>query len=567
MLERVRSGTRGASLRRSLLLSYVALVVAMAVSLSWAVGDRVHRILTEWAGQRIAVQAMSLAQRLDDALAERLGDMRLLASLPVMARADADPVEMRAVFRQLGQEVPEYAWIARSDGEGRIIAASDPRLEGLSVAERPWFSEALQGPFLGDAHDSGPLSPTVTAPEGSRAPLFIDVAAPVLDAEGRAVGVLGAHLSLGWADALQERMGRQVLPLGDVEVLIINRAGAVLIGPPASQGRPMWELMSESRYLVGLAATAGHPTANGLGWSVLVRVPREQALSEIGPVRWAIAGVAGVIALLALAFASVMARLISGPLRRLSREAKQIIAGESRDFAVVRGYRESVELSMALHTLMESLGRRRAELEQAASSLERDVAERTAELEAANRRLAELAITDPLTRLYNRRHFDERLLLATGRCVEGHGATVLLLVDIDHFKRINDRHGHPVGDEVLRQMARLLGESVRPADMVARIGGEEFAVLAADTSAGEGLALAERLLQRIRQASPLAVGRMRVPVSVSIGIASCRNGAGRTPDQLAEWLLGRADSALYQAKAGGRDRLFEALPENKRAAP
>jgi diguanylate cyclase (GGDEF)-like protein len=563
MIGRVRSGLAGSSLRRLLLLSYVALVVAMAVSLSWAVGDRVYRLLSEWASQRIAVQAVALAQRLDDSLGERLADVRLLASLPQLRTKTPTAADLREIFHQLGKEVPEYAWIGRVDLEGRVLAASHGLLEGESVAQRPWFRDALNGPTLGDAHEAQLLADHLPVPANGQPLRFIDVAAPVFDSGGQPVGVVGAHLSLDWADVLQERMERQVLPLGDAEVLIVNRAGEVLIGPSATLGRPMWELMGGSEFLVGLA---GQPGANGLGWSVLVRVPREQALSEIGQVRWAIAGVAAIIALLALAFASMMARLISGPLRRLAGEARQIIAGEARDFAVVRGYRESVELSVALHTLVEALGRRRAELEQAASGLEREVAERTAALEAANRQLAELAVTDSLTGLYNRRHFDERLAAAARRCSAGNGGIVLLLVDVDHFKRINDRHGHPAGDDVLRQMAKLLVESVRPSDMVARVGGEEFAILAPDTALEEGIALGERLLQTIRSASPLTVGRLRVPISVSIGVAAT-DTVGADPQHIATTLLSRSDAGMYAAKQGGRNRLCEAPASKENAAP
>jgi diguanylate cyclase (GGDEF)-like protein len=523
----------GTSLRRSLLLSYVTLVMAMSVSLLWAVGDRVDQLLTDWARQRVAAQSLALAQRLEDALRERVADLRLLAG------------------------VPTYVWVGRVDAAGRVLAATDGLLEGESVAGQAWFAHALQKPMLGDAREVPLLAGRLPTQAPGRAPRFIDVAAPVRDPAGGVIGVVGAHLSLQWAQALQERMTRQVSTLGDAEVLIVDRAGEVLIGPPTTLGRPMWELMGGAGYLVGLAATTAQSEAEGLGWSVLVRVPRSQALQEIAQVRWAIAGVAGIVVLLALIFADLMSRLVSAPLRRLAREARQIIAGEARGFAVIRGYRESVELSHALHTLIESLGRRRQELEQLASGLEREVGERTAALESANRRLAELAITDPLTGLYNRRHFDERLLEAARRCAAGDGGVALILVDIDHFKRINDRHGHPTGDEVLRQVSRLLAESLRPSDLLARIGGEEFAVLAADGNAEEGRQLGQRLLERIRSASPLAVGRLRIPLSVSLGLAACRSGRGAA-QTMAERLLSQADGALYAAKAGGRNRLCEA---------
>lgn len=547
----------GASLRSSLLISYIALVLALSMTLSWVIGDRMAELLTDRARERIAAQALVLAQRLDDSLAERLVDIRTLAMSPLLRTADetVDPRLWRELLAQLMRDVPDYAWIGRVDAEGSVLIASGGLLEGQSVAHRAWFQRALDGPVLGDAHEAELLAKLLPAPASGEPLRFIDIAAPVIDPAGRRIGVVGAHLSLAWAGRLQDGIRRMASQFGNAEVLIANRAGEVLIGHPEVQGRPMWEVMGESEYLVGIAATAGSVGADSLGWSVLVRLPRAEALRDVSEVRWSIAAVALVVGLMALAIASIMARLISAPLRRLSREARQIIAGESREFGVVRGYRESAELSTALHTLMESLGQRQQQLERLASGLERQVAERTEDLASANQRLAQLAITDPLTGLFNRRHFDEQLTTAAQRSTESQGEVALLLVDIDHFKKINDRHGHPAGDEVLRQVSALLSQALRPSDLLARIGGEEFAVIALDTPMEDAERLGERLLQQVRHASPLSVGRLRIPLSVSLGLAHMPRGAGTDPAVLGQRLLSRADTALYDAKRGGRDRM------------
>ncbi len=556
-LEHAGKTLGGSSLRSSLLISYIALVLALSMTLSWVIGNRMAELLTDRARERIAAQALVLAQRLDDSLAERLVDIRTLAMSPLLrtGSSDLDPALWREMLAQLMRDIPDYAWIGRADVEGRIQIASGGLLEGQSVASRPWFQRALDGPVLGDAHEAEMLASQLPAPESGEPLRFIDIAAPVLDLEGRRIGVVGAHLSLAWAGRLQDGIRRMAAQFGNAEVLIANRAGEVLIGHPAVQGRPMWEVMGESEYLVGIAATAGSVGADSLGWTVLVRLPRAEALRDVSEVRWTIAAVALVVGLMALAIASIMARLISDPLRRLAREARQIIAGESREFGVVRGYRESAELSAALHTLMESLGQRQQQLERLASGLERQVAERTEALASANQRLAQLAITDPLTGLYNRRHFDEQLSAAAARCSDGQGEVALLLVDIDHFKKINDRHGHPAGDEVLRQVSALLGDAVRPSDLVARIGGEEFAVIAVDTPKADAQRLGERLLQQVRSAAPLSVGRLRIPLSVSLGLAHVPRGQAGDAATLGQRLLSRADAALYDAKRSGRDQM------------
>lgn len=164
-----------------------------------------------------------------------------------------------------------------------------------------------------------------------------------------------------------------------------------------------------------------------------------------------------------------------------------------------------------------------------------------------NRQLAELAIRDPLTRLYNRdglthllgRHFARR----------DSGAVYVLQGDVDHFKHINDRYGHAVGDAVLIAVAAELSRLVRGSDVVARTGGEEFVVLAVDTDQPTAQALAERLRQGVA-ALPISVGGHTVRCTISIGVSE----RVARPDEWAQaWR--EADKALYHAKAAGRDRV------------
>jgi diguanylate cyclase (GGDEF)-like protein len=162
-----------------------------------------------------------------------------------------------------------------------------------------------------------------------------------------------------------------------------------------------------------------------------------------------------------------------------------------------------------------------------------------------------LATTDFLTGLPNRREFMGRLQEEEGRLQRdiGGGAAVLLL-DIDHFKRINDEHGHAAGDAVLRQLADLMRDSQRKIDMLGRIGGEEFAILLPGTDLDAAAVFAERLRQRVEQTPMQLDGGVVLKITVSIGIAAM---GGRTPG--GDPALIRADQALYCAKRGGRNRV------------
>jgi len=158
-------------------------------------------------------------------------------------------------------------------------------------------------------------------------------------------------------------------------------------------------------------------------------------------------------------------------------------------------------------------------------------------------RLRADGLTDPLTGVPNRRFFEQRLAEEVGRLRRGTPAA-LALVDVDHFKQVNDRHGHPTGDAVLRRVAADLGGGLRDSDLLARWGGEEFAVLLPATGPGQAREIGERLRRRV------AASGETPAVTVSIGLAPGVAGEGA-----AAWLE-RADRALYAAKAAGRDRVM-----------
>jgi diguanylate cyclase (GGDEF)-like protein len=165
------------------------------------------------------------------------------------------------------------------------------------------------------------------------------------------------------------------------------------------------------------------------------------------------------------------------------------------------------------------------------------------------RRLYESAVNDGLTGLHNRRFFDERLRAELMFATRHRSPLALLLVDIDHFKRVNDERGHPVGDLVLREIAARMRSALRGEDVLSRYGGEEFAVLCRNTDASQALALAERVRAVIAEPIALPEGApLRVTASVGLAIAP---GPGLSDD---DGLVRAADAALYEAKRKGRDR-------------
>jgi diguanylate cyclase len=164
--------------------------------------------------------------------------------------------------------------------------------------------------------------------------------------------------------------------------------------------------------------------------------------------------------------------------------------------------------------------------------------------------LVELSSRDPLTGLANRRAFELALAREVDRVARSGEPALLLALDIDHFKRVNDTHGHPAGDQVIQAVATALLDSVRPMDLVARVGGEEFAIILPNCASAFGETVAERVRRRVeRMPVAIAPSGQQIGVTVSVGGAFAPQWVRSTPALWQE----RADQQLYLAKTQGRN--------------
>lgn len=183
--------------------------------------------------------------------------------------------------------------------------------------------------------------------------------------------------------------------------------------------------------------------------------------------------------------------------------------------------------------------------------------------------LASMVLSDPLTGCLNRRGFEQALAREISRASRAGTELALLVLDLDHFKQVNDTWGHPAGDEVLRATGRLLQQAVRVGDIVARVGGEEFAILLPATGAEGGMIFATRLCELVRaHPVPIVPNRPSIRVTTSIGVAAVAPRNTRDSAGDAGHLTRHADMALYAAKREGRDNArqwseaLETLPRN-----
>ncbi len=240
---------------------------------------------------------------------------------------------------------------------------------------------------------------------------------------------------------------------------------------------------------------------------------------------------AGMLFLLVIAAIILGSRhVVTRPLRIMQRFAAKMGTSQELPAYLIERHDEVGLLAKELTSANAAL------LEQREQSYQR-----TVQLEQDTR-------TDPLTSLYNRRYLFSEGIRLYERWRHEQASIALLMIDIDHFKHINDKYGHQVGDEVLAEIARVLKQQCRPYDLVARYGGEEFVVMLEATSSGSGIATAQRIRQSII-GSTVRSGQRELHITVSIGVVE-GNSLGDFDSTLR-----KADEALYQAKEAGRNRI------------
>ena len=298
----------------------------------------------------------------------------------------------------------------------------------------------------------------------------------------------------------------------------------------------------------------------GAGWYALTVKPERLIMAEALRPMPRIAAMAIIALAVCLVILTVALRqLVGKPLRRLSREAQRItceLAAESMlDLPEhERSGNEVAQLVASFQTMAGAIRTSYAELEQR-------VAERTSALNAANEKLRALSELDPLTGVANRRKIMTELESRLERMAPGSALAVLVL-DIDRFKAINDRHGHVAGDDALRALAIRVQALLRPGDMLARMGGEEFMIILDRARPVVADAIAERVRAAIARQPFQVHGDVTLGITASLGLASW------TPGDSAKDLYARADAALYEAKSAGRNCVITSfeLRRNRDAA-
>lgn len=279
--------------------------------------------------------------------------------------------------------------------------------------------------------------------------------------------------------------------------------------------------------------------ATELSVTVLAERDRAEVYGAWIELRNIFLGLVAALVLVVTAVAFQMGRSIVVPLRRLIRAADRIAAGDLEVRLSATRRDELGHLTQVFNQMTDRLRRNHAEIMAANEAMQQQ-----------NQVLKTLSITDSLTGLYNRSKLDSILTDQLARFNRNHRPFTLLMLDIDHFKTLNDTYGHVAGDEILTAVARILLQSIRSIDYAARYGGDEFIIILTETSAELGWKTAERVRTQVEALHPTVKGSA-ISLTVSIGIVE-----SQPEDIMPTEVFARADHALYEAKRAGRNRAY-----------
>jgi diguanylate cyclase (GGDEF)-like protein len=438
------------------------------------------------------------------------------------------------------------------DGEGRVLTGT--REEQLE----DWARPLVQGDVAFDGVRLSPLRKSEIL--GRPTLLLLRPIPPPGSSErrGRALGYFVERFDLRELESMLAEDATDLAPapwLLDAEGHILARAGKVV----DDAGQRPFPLPAASGSSSGPGSFVAQGTLPEIGPSVfgvrnlagafpgrlVATVPSARAFQTLTESRRGLILTGAAAAFMIAILNFVGARELMRPILLLSEGAKRVAGGDLEIYLPVRGNDEIADLTRAFNDMAQRIREGRESLESARDEL----AHVNAGLRDANRALETLAITDGLTSLFNRRHFQDSFETEIRRAEQQGRVLSLLIIDIDHFKQYNDRFGHPEGDAALRRVAAQVTKGIRSSDLAFRYGGEELAVLLPACPRAQAAEVAEKLRAAIRANTPRS-GRFGGPLTVSIGVATFPEDA-----RVASALMERADAALYTAKAKGRDRV------------
>jgi diguanylate cyclase (GGDEF)-like protein len=546
MSQEERSSGRAPARVKPALSIRARVLVLVALAIAPLLFDRIRLLHTERADRIAAAseEAISLAHRGIEAQQEIVLAARSVLQVIARGYAVGSPQSCDRFIAQVGADVPWMKSLLIIGLDGRISCSNFPNTVGLDLSDRAYFQQALRtGDFVLSDYLFGRLqqAPTIVA------------ALPLRGPDATVAGVIATGIDLEWIG----RLGDAVTGRKGMSALLIDGKGVVLARHPGSEAWIGRQFAAAPLVKAMLASPTGTITVAGLDGTrrifgflqipetnarIAVGLDEHEVLGRIDGEMWFAYVQLGSICVLAL-FAVWFGgeRLIVRPIRSLVRAAARIGRGK-------------LEPRLAHHAWAAEF----APLATALDDMARCLAAREEELRIANAHLEELASIDGLSGLPNRRSFDAALNAEWRRAAKIGRPLALLMIDVDHFKPFNDRHGHVEGDECLRLIGEVIGVvAANESYFGARYGGEEFALLLPDTHVRIAIETAEQLRRKVEE---LHIAHAEAPtgfVTISVGIASLEPKR----HQDSQVLVQAADAALYAAKRRGRNLVVAECPD------
>ncbi len=530
---------------------------------TWVSYAENKRSLTEKTTEELQSAGIQAAREVDLWLKERLYDLRVFSSsyevsenLERLATAPARSSErlqalsrLKEYLRSVQEPFADYEELLVFSSEGRVVATGERRGgtgDALETGGTGATISVLPQPFV-DSVLVAQTAHTKAAWDSALGKPVMRIAVPIRAADDRFLGALAAILNLETVDGILARF----VPGTAGEVYVITEAGNPIVSsrtasadlqhtePTRATVAALFDstvkAVSYTDYR-GEAVVGTGARVPGMDWAVVAQIPSSEAFAQVARLR-------NVSALLLLALLVGVGLLAYGlglsivrPLNRLTHGASQVAGGNlAVDVPVLGGG----EVGYLTEVFNDMVGRLRKGREELASINET--------LAAQNEKLERLSITDGLTGLYNHRHMMDTLTQEAQRSRRQQHPLSVILLDVDHFKRFNDTHGHQAGDEALKRVAALLAEATREVDCLARYGGEEFLIMLPETDLAGAAEVAERIRSRVAS-EPFTVGRNYTTVTLSVGVAEFPID-GDEPTSV----IACADAALYRAKREGRN--------------
>ncbi|PKH04087.1 diguanylate cyclase [Psychromonas sp. MB-3u-54] len=283
------------------------------------------------------------------------------------------------------------------------------------------------------------------------------------------------------------------------------------------------------------------------GWNLFVTTKESDIFYNIDEILYNVLMTSIILMVVFLLLISHLSNRITKPILQLTQDVKASVRSKTNNLRIIASNDEIGQLSQAFHYSFQKLHLHTIHLEKIVIHRTQEISAKNLLLSEQNDKLEELASKDPLTQLYNRRAFSALVDKEISRTKRHHLAVTLVIIDIDHFKKINDRFGHNVGDDILCRLAHELSVNTRKENIICRWGGEEFVILMPETTSDLIVKHMERIREKISQLDVAPVDKL----TFSAGMATMR-----VDEPFKEWFQ-RADSALYKAKQSGRNRIVQ----------